>query len=82
MSFQLTLPAAMEPFREKLLQTMKPFIRVKAQPARATKLWESKVGGTPYLPKNIVWPCTPEGKELFFLAQINFAQTPALAPFP
>ncbi|MBP6812078.1 MAG: DUF1963 domain-containing protein, partial [Saprospiraceae bacterium] len=82
MPIQLTLPAAMEPFREKLLQTIKPFIRATSQAARVTKPWESKVGGQPYLPKNMVWPCAPDGKELFFLAQINFSETPALAPFP
>lgn len=82
MPFQLSLPAAMEPFREKLLQTKMPFIRATAQPSRNTKLWESKVGGQPYLPKNAVWPCAPDGKELFFLAQINFAEVPQLAPFP
>ena len=49
----------MEPFRDKLLQTKLPFIRAKSQPARNTKLWESKVGGTPYLPKGIDWPCAP-----------------------
>jgi uncharacterized protein YwqG len=76
------LPASMEPFREKLLQTQKQFIRVKSQAGRATKPWESKVGGQPYLPKNVVWPCAPDGKELFFLAQINFAAAPALPPFP
>ncbi len=82
MPFQLSLPAAMEPFREKLLQTKMPFIRATAQPSRNTKLWESKVGGQPYLPKNAAWPCAPDGKELFFLAQINFAEVPQLAPFP
>ena len=82
MPFQLSLPAVMEPFREKLLQTIKPFIRVISQPSRVTKPWESKVGGQPYLPNNVAWPCAPDGKELSFLAQINFAETPPLAPFP
>lgn len=82
MSFQFSLPAAMEPFREKLLQTKKPFIRIKSQAARATKPWESKVGGQPYLPKKMAWPCAPDGRELFFLAQINFSELPALHPFP
>lgn len=82
MSKTLQLPALMEPFREKLLETMQSFIRIKAGPARSLALWDSKVGGQPYLPKGTAWPCTPEGKELFFLAQINFAQTPALSPFP
>ena len=82
MNKSFSLPASMEPFRDKLLQTQKQFIRVKSQAARAAKLWESKVGGQPYLRKDAVWPCAPDGKELFFLAQINFAEVPALAPFP
>jgi uncharacterized protein YwqG len=82
MSVQLSLPAAMEPFREKLLQTVKPFVRVKSNPSRVTKPWESKVGGHPYFPKSVVWPCAPDGKPLFFLAQINFSEIPVLAPFP
>lgn len=72
----------MEPFRDQLLQTRQPFIRATSQDARKTKPWESKVGGVPYLPKNMAWPVTPEGKEVFFLAQINFAEMPPLAPFP
>lgn len=72
----------MEPFREKLLQTKQTFIRIKAQDAGKTRLWQSKVGGAPYLPKGMAFPTAPDGRELFFLAQLNFAEMPALAPFP
>ena len=76
------LPPSIAPFRNQLLATRQTFIRAKSQPARKTELWESKVGGQPYLPKNAVWPTDPSGKDLFFLAQINFAEVPPLAPFP
>lgn len=76
------LPAALEPFRDQLLATRLPFIRIKPQPARATTLRESKVGGQPYLPKGTPWPLAPDGRPLFFLAQLNFADMPKLAPFP
>jgi uncharacterized protein YwqG len=79
---QFQLPAAMEPFRAKLLETTQPFIRIKAGAAGDSALWASKVGGKPYVPKGTAWPTAPDGKELFFLAQINFADMPALAPFP
>lgn len=79
---QLQLPAAAEQFREQILATKQTFIRVKSQEARKTKPWESKVGGVPYLPKDAVWPVSPDGKALFFLAQLNFADMPRLAPFP
>lgn len=78
----IKLPQALESFREQLLQTQKPFARATAQPARKTKPQESKVGGMPYWPKSMAWPTSPEGRPLFFLAQINFAETPALQPFP
>lgn len=82
MSKSFQLPTLLEPFREKLLETTQSFIRVKAGAAGSPALWESKVGGQPYLPKGAVWPCAPDGTALFFLAQINFAEAPALAPFP
>ena len=82
MSLQLNLPAALEPFRAALLATREPFIRIQAQATRKMELWESKVGGIPYLPKGVTFPTAPDGRELFFLAQLNFAEMPALAPFP
>ncbi len=78
----LKLPPEMEAFRDKITQTRCPFIRAKAQSSRNTTLWESKVGGIPYLPKGTDWPVTPQGIPLFFLAQINCADLPALSPFP
>jgi uncharacterized protein YwqG len=76
------LPAAMEPFRAQLQQTAQSFIRVKALATRNTKAWESKVGGAPYLPTDVTYPVNAEGANLVFLAQINFEELPALAPFP
>ncbi|MFN0213747.1 MAG: YwqG family protein [Saprospiraceae bacterium] len=76
------LPPPLEPFRPQLLQTRQAFVRVTSQKSSKTKPWESKVGGMPYMPKNLDWPRNTEGAPLFFLAQINFAETPSLAPFP
>ncbi|MEZ4927992.1 MAG: DUF1963 domain-containing protein, partial [Saprospiraceae bacterium] len=70
MSFKLSLPTQLESFRDLLMQTKQTFIRVKSQDTRKTRLWESKVGGQPYLPKNASWPCNVDGEELYFLAQI------------
>lgn len=76
------IPPSLAPYRNQLLATRQPFIRAKSQPTRNTQLWESKVGGQPYLPEGAVWPTDPSGKELFFLAQLNFAEMPPLEPFP
>ena len=79
---ELNLPSALEPYRDQLLATRQPYIRIMAQPARATSWWESKVGGFPYLPKDTAYPTAPDGRELVFLAQLNCADMPQLAPFP
>ncbi|MCQ2226565.1 MAG: DUF1963 domain-containing protein [Bacteroidales bacterium] len=49
-------------------------------------VFDSKIGGRPYLPKDFAYPCVGEGhfagEQLHFLAQINFAQMPNIEPFP
>lgn len=45
-------------------------------------LWESRVGGMPYLPLNEKYPTNSEGTPLKLLAQINFAQMPKLENYP
>jgi uncharacterized protein YwqG len=78
----IQLPSELSAFRPQFEATSQKYIRVKAQPSGNTSLWQSKVGGIPYMPKGIDFPCTPDGQELHFLAQINFEETPQLAPFP
>jgi uncharacterized protein YwqG len=78
----MLLPPELEPYRPQIEATRAPFIRAVSLAARELPLWASKVGGMPYLPKNTPYPAAPDGRELFFLAQINFAEMPPLAPFP
>lgn len=78
----LVIPAGLQPYREALLDFVQPFIDILPQPDDALDLWESKFGGPPYLPRDCPYPLDMDGKPLFFLAQINFAETPRLAGFP
>ena len=45
-------------------------------------LTDSKVGGTPYLPKGTRWPVDEQGVPLRFLAQIDCTQLIALPDYP
>ena len=79
---QLNLPRELKDFEETIRSTVKPFIKILPQKATETSWWQSKIGGHPYLPQNVEYPSDLEGNHLFFLAQINFEETPFLAPFP
>lgn len=50
--------------------------------SKQLRLWQSKVGGLPYLPKNHEYPTDPDGKPLSLLVQINFEDVPKLDMFP
>jgi uncharacterized protein YwqG len=76
------MPPALLPFQEKILETRLDFIRISPEAQRPAFPWSSSLGGRPYLPKDAAFPVTPEGESLYFLAQINFEETPALAGFP
>ena len=78
----LALPPALTKYREKLSSTVKPYLRLHANSGEALYPWESKFGGIPYLPRGIEYPRAPNGEPLYFLAQINFAESPSLAGFP
>lgn len=49
-------------------------------------LFDSKIGGTPYFPRNMEYPCGREdefaGQPLTFLAQLNFEKLPHIPDFP
>jgi len=51
-----------------------------------TTVFDSKIGGIPYMPADFEYPTVTEGKDkgepIPFLAQINFRKAPRLAGFP
>ncbi len=76
---------------EKLLPVIDsmaaPKSRVSFKPVRAaTTIFDNRLGGVPYMPKDAEYPTVSEGehqgKPLRFLAQINFAKLPPMEGFP
>lgn len=61
--------------------TLKPIIALNLE-AKSTTIFESKLGGIPYFPKNIEYPRSEDGLPLKLLAQINFEEIPFLEGFP
>lgn len=61
--------------------TQRPVCKVKLTEEKCS-IYDSKMGGMPYLPKNENIPENEEKQQLFLLAQINFAQMPQLPDFP
>ncbi len=64
-----------------------PLPRVVLTPVRAeTTVFDSKLGGVPYMPKGFVYPTAREGrlcgKPLCLLAQLNFGTLPYIEGFP
>lgn len=80
-SSKLKLPRELEKYRDKLEESVKPFIRITAEKGK-TLAWESKFGGNPYLPLGYEYPKDPEGNPLRLLAQINFEEMPDIGMFP
>lgn len=64
------------------MDSKESFIEIIPEETDSLKLWSSKFGGTPYMLKDAPYPSSEEGDQLYFLAQINFAEMPAYAPFP
>lgn len=83
MSFDFSaLSAVFKPYQEKISATLKPAAAMSLVPQQELSLWQSKVGGQPYLPLETAYPKDSEGQPLALLAQINLAEMPALPDFP
>lgn len=77
----LELPDSLEFLRVRIEKTIKPTNNMKFISGK-TKPWESKLGGCPYLKDIADYPMDNYGDPMMFLAQINFAEMPALKDFP
>ena len=75
------LEQAIEAFKE---QTKREYIAVHTNPCADMTVYQSKLGGVPYLPAGAAYPHSklhPE-QPLELLIQINFAEMPHLEDFP
>jgi len=86
---QRPLSSILEPYRDRIAATIKPYLRMTLVADKSLTWWSSKFpgyrntqAGFPYLPKGMTYPQTPEGEYLHLLCQINFAQMPVLDAFP
>jgi len=73
------------PYKDSILATAHPIApfpgqewRVKGRPP----LWQSHLGGVPYLPLDDEYPYTNRGYPFALFAQINFAEMPPVPDFP
>jgi len=92
--FLRELPSQFEPFRPFLEANLVPYIKVQATEVQnqsianvgsswchdPLELWQSKIGGHPYLPKGMSYPADRQtGQLMMFLMQINCADLPVIS---
>jgi len=76
------LPNTLHPYLEKISATILPTVSMQLTANDDLALWQSKIGGKPYLPLEAAYPVGSDGNPLVLLAQFNFAEIPDLAHFP
>lgn len=76
------LPACLQAYKEQIAATQKDSIEINLSAADQLELWQSKVGGHPYLPIGQQYPQSLDGENLQLLAQINFAELPENDQYP
>lgn len=75
------LPPVLEPHRDLLEKTARPAIHITAQKGNPS-LFQSKFGGSPYLPLTSEHPKDENGRPMMLLAQLNFEELPPLSHLP
>lgn len=59
-----------------------PAVKITPHKVKPAALWSSKFGGQPYWPRGMTYPHSQSGAPLYLLAQLNFAELPALSGYP
>ncbi len=81
-AFEKALAEIRAPLMEKLAATGRPVARITLERMTQDDALVSKLGGAPYWRADEELPRDAEGKPLVFLAQINFAEVPAIPGYP
>lgn len=76
------LPHILHPYLEKISATILPTVTMQLTASDNLSLWQSKIGGEPYLPLDTAYPVDSNGNPLALLAQFNFAEISSLPNFP
>jgi uncharacterized protein YwqG len=91
--FLRDLPPQFEPMRSILEANLLPYIKIQVGEEVGSfsgtnamgdplTVWQSKIGGNPYFPKDLEYPIDPgSGKAMPLLMQINCADVPQIAGF-
>lgn len=75
------LPKELRKYKDNISKSLLPSISLSLEKENL-KIWESKFGGVPYLPKEYDYPIDSYGTPMVLLAQINFSEMPILKDFP
>lgn len=62
-------------------ETMTPYLQIDLRDTQPS-IFDSKIGGIPYLPKDAVLPVDTKGRQMKLLAQINCKNLVTLAEYP
>lgn len=76
------LPPELSPYAKAIERSRLGYIGITLRQPDALMPWNSRLGGTAYLPKGQAHPVGPDGKPLALLAQLNFSEMPALQGYP
>lgn len=76
-------PSLPQPVTDRVLASGLPSIRLTPSPStKPLSVTSTKFAGAPYWPKAKEYPTDEKGRALMMLAQLNFAELPALERYP
>lgn len=77
----ISIPSELKKYEDLMIKTIKDSVKIDLIEMK-TDLWDSKVCGEPYFPKDMDYPKSKDGKDMKLLAQINFSEVPHIEDYP